>query len=175
MNQNQPQEYQPSLSGAGGNWQVIDEVVDPKVVKQQDGLSCGPACAEMLLKDRGINVNQTMIAEHTGVPLDSRTLALVLNALDTESSRKWMGGCLTIPGATESQLLNTLNTTGSWAALLKQLRPLVKLSHVVIVDGIDNTGYILIRDPWEGTRYKMRREDFLFHWTTDAIFSIIEP
>jgi hypothetical protein len=36
VNQNQPQEYQPSLSGAGGNWQVIDEVVDPKVVKQQD-------------------------------------------------------------------------------------------------------------------------------------------
>lgn len=55
MNPNQPQD-EPVLFGAGGNWRVTDEVVDPKVVKQQDDLSCGPACAEMLLKDRGINI-----------------------------------------------------------------------------------------------------------------------
>lgn len=30
------------LSGAGGNWRVIDEIVDANVVQQQDNLSCGP-------------------------------------------------------------------------------------------------------------------------------------
>lgn len=42
------------LSGAGGNWQVIDEIADRAVVQQQDKLSCGPACGEMLLGDRGV-------------------------------------------------------------------------------------------------------------------------
>lgn len=43
------------LSGAGGNWRVIDEIVDANVVQQQDNLYCGPACGEMLLRTRGIN------------------------------------------------------------------------------------------------------------------------
>ena len=171
MNPYQPQD-DLTLSGAGGNWRVIDEVIDLKVVKQQDDLSCGPACAEMLLTDRKININQDIIASQTGVPVDSRTLASVMNTLDQESYRQWLGGCLTIPGATDSQLLDTLNNTGSWAALLREFRPVVKLSHVVIIDGIDDARYILIRDPWEGTRYKMRKDDFLYHWTTDAIFCI---
>ncbi|MGE8309115.1 MAG: hemagglutinin repeat-containing protein, partial [Pseudomonas protegens] len=32
------------LGGAGGNWKVINEVVDPSVVKQVNSLSCGQAC-----------------------------------------------------------------------------------------------------------------------------------
>ena len=44
----------PLLSGAGGYWQVIDEVASWRVIQQQDRLSCGPACAEMLLKEKGI-------------------------------------------------------------------------------------------------------------------------
>ena len=54
-----PQEESPTLLGAGGRWPVIDEIVDPRVVRQQSNLSCGPANAEILLKDRGItNIEQ---------------------------------------------------------------------------------------------------------------------
>ncbi len=64
------------LSGAGGNWQVIDEIADEAVVKQQDKLSCGPACGEMLLSDRGIgDVNQSLIAAETGVPVSIEDLS----------------------------------------------------------------------------------------------------
>ncbi|MEG4284737.1 hypothetical protein QUB68_16535 [Microcoleus sp. A006_D1] len=55
----EPQEESPALLGAGGRWSVIDEIVDPTVVRQQSNLSCGPASAEILLKDRGIaNIEQ---------------------------------------------------------------------------------------------------------------------
>jgi ABC-type bacteriocin/lantibiotic exporter with double-glycine peptidase domain len=169
---NQSEKDQENLLGAGGNWQIIDEIIDPNVVRQENDLSCGPACAEMLLKDRGINISQTLIASLTGIPTDAKTLAQILNSLDPAQNRQWIGGPLTIPNATSSELLDTLNTTGTWAALLRQFRPLVKISHLVVVNGVDNTGNILIRDPWEGTRYKMKREVFLEHWTNEAIFAL---
>ncbi len=171
-NKNTPKlEPPPDLSGAGGSWPIIDEIADPTVVRQQNNLSCAPACGEMLLQDCGINdITQMDIANETGVPTDALGLARALNILDPDDSRQWIGGSLTIPGATESQLFDTLNETGTWGALLKEWRPGIKLSHVVIVDGIDDRGKVLIRDPWEGTRYKMTREDFLNYWTTNAIF-----
>ena len=125
----------------------------------------------MLLQDCGINdITQMDIVNETGVPADALGLARALNLLDPDDSRQWIGGSLTIPGATESQLFDTLNETGTWGALLKECRPGVKLSHVVVVDGIDDGGRVLIRDPWDGTSYKMTREDFLKYWTTNAIF-----
>lgn len=47
--------------GAGGNWNVLDEIVDPNVVKQSTPTGCGGACGEMMLKDRNIFVDQTQI------------------------------------------------------------------------------------------------------------------
>lgn len=171
MTLNQPQKEPENPLGAGGNWQIIDEIIDPNVIRQENDVSCGPACAEMLLKDRGIDISQTLIASQTGVPTDTKTLTVMLNIVDPDPNRQWVGGSLTIPNATSSELLDTLNTTGSWAALLRQFRPVVKLSHLVIVDGVDDRDRILIRDPWEGTRYKMERESFLEHWTNEAIFA----
>ncbi|PYY87110.1 hypothetical protein DNK59_11305 [Pseudomonas sp. TKO26] len=55
-----------TLGGAGGNWKVIDEVVDPSVVKQVNSLSCGQACVAMMLGDRKINASQSVISELVG-------------------------------------------------------------------------------------------------------------
>lgn len=74
MNPSQPQENQPLLTGAGGNWRVTDEVVDP-IVLQQGDVSCGVACGEMLLTDRGMNIAQRDIENLTGVPVSSPELA----------------------------------------------------------------------------------------------------
>ena len=38
-------EVRPLLLGAGGYWQVIDEVASTMVIQQQDSLSYNPACA----------------------------------------------------------------------------------------------------------------------------------
>ncbi|GAB4202599.1 MAG: hypothetical protein Fur006_56280 [Coleofasciculaceae cyanobacterium] len=159
------------LSGAGGNWRVIDEISDPNVVKQQDKLSCGTACGEMLLKERQIySVNQSIIATETGVPVSVEALAIALNTFDYSGSKLWLGGTVSIPGATNSELVDVLISTGSWAAVLWE--SLADLGHMVVVDGIDDTGKILIRDPWNATRYKMDREEFLNYWNIQAIYSI---
>ncbi|NEQ65394.1 MAG: hypothetical protein F6J86_35865 [Symploca sp. SIO1B1] len=159
------------LSGAGGNWRVIEEITNPNVVKQQDQVSCGTACGEMLLKDRAIyDVNQAQIAAETGVPVSAESLAFALNSLDLSASRLWLGGTVSIPGATDSEIIDVLISTGSWGAVLWE--SLANLGHIVVVDGIDETGKILIRDPWDATSYKMDREDFLNYWNSQAIYSL---
>lgn len=159
------------LSGAGGNWQVIDEIADRDVIQQQDKLSCGPACGEMLLRDRGIyGANQSLIAAETGVPVNIEDLALALNTLDASSSIFWLGGTISIPGATNSEIVEVLISTGSWAAILWET--LADLGHIVIVDGLDDTGKILIRDPWNATKYKMELEEFLNYWNLQAVYSL---
>jgi predicted double-glycine peptidase len=159
------------LSGAGGNWQVIDELAERTVVQQQDKLSCGPACGEMLLTDRGIDsANQSLIAAETGVPVSVEDLAIALNTLDASSSRFWLGGTVSIPGATNSEIVEVLISTGYWAAILWET--LADLGHIVIVDGLDDTGKILIRDPWNATKYKMELAEFLNYWNLQAVYSL---
>ncbi|MEK0194191.1 papain-like cysteine protease family protein [Microcoleus anatoxicus] len=159
------------LSGAGGNWQVIDEIADRAVVQQQDKLSCGPACGEMLLGDRGMyGANQSLIAAETGVPVNIEDLAIALNTLDTDTSRFWLGGTISIPGARNYEIVEVLITTGSWAAILWET--LADLGHVVIVDGLDDTGKIMIRDPWNATKYKMELAEFLNYWNLQAVYSL---
>ncbi|NJK77471.1 MAG: hypothetical protein HC942_30580 [Microcoleus sp. SU_5_6] len=159
------------LSGAGGNWQVIDEIPDRAVVQQQNRLSCGPACGEMLLSDRGIyNTNQSLIATETGVPVNVENLAIALNTLDASNSRFWVGGTVSLPGATNYEIVEVLINTGSWAAVLWET--LADLGHIVIVDGLDGTGKIMIRDPWNATKYKMELAEFLNYWNLQAVYSL---
>ena len=96
-----------NLAGAaGGSWQVIDEVFDSNVVRQQDNLSSAPACGEMLLKDRGIDsVTQAVIATETGVPVDVRYLAIVLNTLAPSETGVWRGGNFAVEVAEMPNLL----------------------------------------------------------------------
>jgi ABC-type bacteriocin/lantibiotic exporter with double-glycine peptidase domain len=41
---------------------------------------------------------------------------------------------------------------------------------MVVVDGLDGAGNVTIRDPQDGTRYEMTRDDFLQHWTGRVVF-----
>jgi ABC-type bacteriocin/lantibiotic exporter with double-glycine peptidase domain len=158
----------PAWAGAGGNWCTIDEVFDSKVVRQQSDLSCVAACGEMLLQNRGININQAAIEELTGVPSAPELLASALNELNLDDSGGWRGAYLEIPGASQSQVFDVLNTTGAWAAVLWEAG--VGIGHMVIVDGLDEMGYVLIRDPWEGTSYKMIKDDFLQYWSQAGVY-----
>jgi hypothetical protein len=50
----------------------------------------------------------------------------------------------------------------SWAAEFKELG---KTAHAVVVDGINDSGQVLVRDPWKGTKYEMAFDDFKEVWT----------
>ena len=158
------------LSGAaGGSWRVIDEVFESNVVLQQDNLSCAPACGEMLLKERGINdITQAAIAAETGVPVDVRYLALVLNRLAPSKTGVWRGGNFGVEPAEMLTLLERLIAKGSWAAEMKEFGN--PIAHLVVVDGFNEAGRLLIRDPWNGTRYKMEKEEFLNYWNTRGVY-----
>jgi filamentous hemagglutinin len=162
------------LSGVGGNWQTIDEQPDAAAVRQQDHLACVPACGEMLLRSRGVvSVNQAVIAEQAREGLgkflatSAETVVRVMNNFPAVEAGMWIGACVEIESAGQSQLLNALVTTGVWAAEFRQ--PL-SLGHMVVVDGIDELDRILIRDPWEGTRYKMEKSEFLSLWSSVVIY-----
>lgn len=158
------------LSGAaGGSWRVIDEVFDSTVVLQQDHLSCAPACSEMLLKEWGINgITQSTIAAETGVPVDVRYLALTLNELAPSNIGIWRGGNFGVELAEIPTLLKRLSAKGSWAAEMKEFGN--PIAHLVVVDGFDEAGRLRIRDPWNGTRYKMEEAEFLNYWNTRGVY-----
>lgn len=158
----------PAWAGAGGNWPAIDEVVDATVVRQQSEFSCAAACGEMLLRERGINVTQTAIEERSGVPTAPGMLASTLTEFDSDTSGQWRGGFLDLPGATEWEIVEMLNGTGLWAAVFWEMG--ARIGHMVIVEGLDKRGSVLIRDPWEGTRYRMRKEDFLQYWNLTGVY-----
>ena len=48
----------PQLVGSGIDWKVLDQIVDPTIPAQIDDMACGPACVQMVLRDRGIEVAQ---------------------------------------------------------------------------------------------------------------------
>jgi hypothetical protein len=46
-----------------------------------------------------------------------------------------------------------------------------KPPHVVVVDGINQAGNVMIRDPWEGTKYEMPFKYFVNEvWTGRAVY-----
>jgi len=163
-----PQKEQLTLFGAGGRWPTINEIIDPKVVRQQSNLSCGPACAEMLLREWGItDVTQVTIENLTGVPTSASEVADALNELSPNSLHCWQGGYLdTSTSLAAFNLL--LKNSKPWMAQMKEIGN--RIAHMVVVDGVDETGLVLIRDPWEGSSYKMELDQFLEVWSRIAVF-----
>lgn len=160
--QTRKSQVQSQIAGAGGNWPVIDETPEFTVVKQQGYFSCGSACGEMLLKSRGINnINQATIEQLSNAPTWPELLANALNQLQSEEGGKWVGNFVS------TSSFEGLNLTGSWVAVLWESG--VRIGHMVIVDGTDHDN-VLIRDPWDGTKYKMTMADFLQYWNGQAVY-----
>ncbi|VAW83086.1 hypothetical protein MNBD_GAMMA12-2297, partial [hydrothermal vent metagenome] len=45
-----------------------------------------------------------------------------------------------------------------------------KVGHWVVVDGFDNVGRVMIRDPWKATKYKMDLQEFQKTWTGFSVW-----
>jgi hypothetical protein len=82
--------------------------------------------------------------------------------MNSHSSGGWTGGYLNADSGT----IGALNTTGSWIALLD---PTTNPGHFVVVDGVNSTGDLSIRDP-EGLSYSMTESDFMSHWADQGGF-----
>ena len=145
-------------AGAGGNWDAINESNDPNVTRQASDTSCGAACAEMLLRDRDILVNQIELG------LEAKSAQQLARDLNTASnSNDWRGNPV------DWSSFDALNRTGSWAAMMWEQGK--KIGHWVVVRGTDKNGNVIIHDPWKGTSYTMKREDFLSTWNGYAVYA----
>lgn len=165
--------FQPLIAGAGGGWPVFAERPDSDTVLQQDPLGCGPACAQMLLRGRGItDIDQEQIASMSGIPVDVRQLADALNQLTQDLKGRWVGGSFVEELSQMQRVLQSLVKRGSFMAELKQYG---NIAHLVVIDGFDEQGRVRVRDPWEATSYTMEMSDFLDFWTTRALFFEMIP
>jgi len=118
---------------------------------------CGSACGEMLLNELGFDVLQEQIGKELTSP-DS--LSRILSKLTGLNFKGGMVG---------TEAFEALNNSGSWIAMMKDIG-YGGMPHWVVVDGIDDMGRVIIRDPWEGTKYLMEQSDFFKHWLEIAVF-----
>lgn len=170
--------------GSGGEgWRVLDQIVDGTVPAQLDDAACGPACVQMALRDRDIEMAQDELirraraANHPGLNarhVRARRLHTLLQKLDPDG--RWqVGQPLTdefLDGKNARQIIEALGKNGSWIAQVS--------GHFVMVDGIDAQGYIRIRDPWyepglargirAGSHYRVSMGAFFDVWLAVAVY-----
>lgn len=114
-----------------------------------------------MLRARGIEVSQSEILAKIGQPTSIKALADFLNGIDKDTDEVWFGEFIEDTG-----LLSVLHK-GSAGAVLQDGSP---LGHLVMIDGIDKEELFIIKDPFDGTSYKMTEEDFLKHWGLGVVF-----
>lgn len=138
----------------------MPRLASPPAVRQSHEDGCGPACAEMLLRDRGFEVAQAVIAEGMALPATAECLAARMGEV---SPTTWLGAFAALDGGPSWAFVAGLTAErGSWAALLEPLgfrHP----GHWVVVDGVSDDGVVWIRDP-VGQHYGTPIEEFLELW-----------
>ena len=139
-----------SQAGAGGKWKTVDELPGGAVA-QQNKVSCGAACGEMVSGARQVD-----IIAAAGAPTDVGSLATALGS-------EWQGGYVGPPF-----LDDLFNLADPWIAEFYEGG---RLGHHVVIDGLDDVGRVIVRDPWAGgSTYKMALDEFKRVWNGNAVF-----
>jgi hypothetical protein len=151
----------------GGIWKVVGEAVDGTISKQLTANACAEACAQTLLKESGTIVYQSNIAAFQASVMTSSAdvVAQAMNKFSGGSS--WKGffvDVVTNPSAT----FNALRKNGPFMTTLRTFG--MDVSHFVIVDGLDASGKVIIRDPADGSRYLMQWAEFLRVWEGQCVW-----
>jgi hypothetical protein len=150
-------------AGAGGNWFRLNERSSSDVVRQCHPLACVSACGEMLSEGQ---IKQADLVRRLALyDLEYSTKEIrAANPLDlaTELGEHWWGGWVE-----EHSLRELLKTRTPFALELKEFN---HIPHVVLTDGINRAGNVMIRDPWEATRYEIPFEELFKYWTGRVVY-----
>jgi hypothetical protein len=146
-----------SLSGAGGDWRVLNERVSADVVQQFHPRTCVAAAGEMLSEGR---LDQQFLAnefkKYWPAELQNDHKKAAIEWLAKELGPDWKAGAIS------TKSLDALLEDGR--CFCADFREPGYDGHAVVVDGLDQKGNIRVRDPWKKTRYEMTRTDFLDAW-----------
>jgi hypothetical protein len=123
----------------------------------------------MLLRSRDVSgILQSNIALSKGLGLvrsNAEALANAMNRLHPGGS--WRGASLDV--FTNPQ--GTFNALSNRGPFLTSMKSFGSDLHMVVIDGLDDAGRIVVRDPWgKGTRYTMDWSDFTNHWMGDTVY-----
>jgi RHS repeat-associated protein len=146
--------------GSGANMSAENEVLGT-AIQQTKPMSCFAACGEMLTN--GAATQDSLIAK-----LDPSG---IMGASSGDTARAlgggWRGG--SVAGVdNRDQVFSALNTTGAWGAMMRGAKGGY---HMVVVDGLDSSGSVLIRDPHNGSSYTTPYSEFINVWTGEAVFN----
>lgn len=139
-------------------WPVVNERFAPDVVRQSDGDSCVAKVGEIL--SDGL-LTEIEIIEALKVSQKKAIQSLIPFL---------KGNWTQVKGPTS---LAAVGENGPWGAVLNERawNKYAKPLHSVIVEGrAADRNHIAILDPYEGTRYDMKIEDFLEAWTGLCIY-----
>jgi hypothetical protein len=136
------------------NWNTINEQFAPDAIRQKLDYSCISAAGEMLTQGR---LSESALVEKLGAPSDIAKLPKELGEGWTSEKRRFRS-------------LAEIGEHGPWAAEMIEMGLPKKPPHVVVVDGVNAAGNVVIRDPLEGTKYEMTAKHFLEVWSGKAVY-----
>lgn len=153
------------LAGAGGDWRKIGERASDRVVQQIHPKACVAAVGEMLTN--GAIKQQELIDAMSGNWGKEILERWAAKGKFPENDIDWLAteiGWKTarVPNKNWKEGLEILlNDSRSWGAELRAPGG----AHAVVVDGIGESGHLLVRDPLKATEYEMTVKDFLPIWS----------
>jgi hypothetical protein len=151
-------------SGAGLFWKEIDAVFDPTIVKQLHPDACGPASAATLLRGAGVDVgvSNVALAQKSVLSWGPELLVRAMNKLDEA------GGWITKRLRNTRTAFDEITKNGPSGVTLFKFG--MRVEHMVVVNGVDDLGRVIIRDPGNGMKYFMSWDEFQDLWTGTAIY-----
>jgi RHS repeat-associated protein len=157
----------PALEGLGADgeaagafgkgWPVFDETASSVAIRQSGPTTCGAACGSMAAGGT-VTEEELLTAIGHDAPIGENRL---VQALESTTSQGWKTDYFnSIQGAVSE---------GNGSIIVKVLDSNARAHHWLVVDGIANDT-VLIRDPWDGSMYKMMATDFEKIFTGIAVF-----
>jgi len=64
--------------------------------------------------------------------------------------------------------VEVLTDSGSWVAEFREVR--ARIGHAVVVTALNDDDTLHIKDPFDGTSYRMKLDDFLQYWSWTAVW-----
>lgn len=153
----------PGGAIGGGRWVILDEEAGA-AIQQLGPETCWAACAEMITNGR--LSQQALIDEFGEGAMMPGTLAREV------LGEGWQGGGMKLSGnqTVEGLFRFFCDEASPWIA---EVGP-IGHEHYIIIDGIDDIGRVMIRDPGQGTSYRMLLDDFLQEWEDSKILAVFK-
>ncbi|MFN8550733.1 MAG: papain-like cysteine protease family protein [Candidatus Obscuribacterales bacterium] len=150
-------------------YEEIEKFRSPEVPIQCHKNACVAAAGEMLTKGKIDQQSLVQRLEQYLLPeLRGKESLLALQDLAVELGKDWQFKTVSKRLGIDFEPLfeELLTTKQPFAVTLKAFQV---DAHAVVVDGVNAAGRVVIRDPGDGTIYQMTMNDFMDHWTGQAV------